>query len=238
MCVVAHPDDECFAFGGALALAAERGIEIYVVCMTDGQAARNRGNAASGADLGRMRRDEFAASCKVLGVARHELLDYHDGELINVSVSEAAGRLVERMRSFRPDVVITFGTDGGANLHPDHMMVSLWTTAAFHWSGQVKYFSDSGEVFRPERLYYQTTRFFIPNRQPPQPMPWTVTLDIRSVEERKYEAFRQHVSQAPLMEQTRGYFSKYGAEEFYSLVAANDPQPAQQSGDLFDGLGS
>ena len=112
MCVVAHPDDECFAFGGALALAAERGIETYVICMTDGQAAKNRGVAASGADLGRMRRDEFAASCKVLGVARHELLDYHDGGLINVSVQEAAGHLVERMREFRPDVVLTFGSDG------------------------------------------------------------------------------------------------------------------------------
>ncbi len=52
MCVVAHPDDECFAFGGALALAADRGIETYVVCLTDGQAAKNRGSAASGEELG------------------------------------------------------------------------------------------------------------------------------------------------------------------------------------------
>ena len=48
MCVVAHPDDECFAFGGALALAADTGIETYVVCLTDGQAATNRGDAAIG----------------------------------------------------------------------------------------------------------------------------------------------------------------------------------------------
>ena len=236
MCVVAHPDDECFAFGGALALAAERGVETYVLCMTDGQAAKNRGAAASGDDLGRMRRDELAASCKVLGVARHELLDYNDGALADVSIKEAAGLLVKRMREFLPDVVLTFGSDGGANSHSDHMMVSMWTTAAFHWSGQAKHFSDLGEVFRPKRLYYQTTRFFLPDRQPPQPMPWTVTLDVRSVEERKYEAFRRHVSQAPLMEQTREYFAKYGAEEFYTLVATDDPQPAQQSADLFDGL--
>ena len=53
MLVVAHPDDECFAFGGALALAAERGIETYVICLTDGQAATYRGEAASGEELGR-----------------------------------------------------------------------------------------------------------------------------------------------------------------------------------------
>jgi LmbE family N-acetylglucosaminyl deacetylase len=68
MCVVAHPDDECFGFGGALSLAANAGAETYVICMTDGQAASNRGTAASNEDLGRMRRDEFAASCAVLGV--------------------------------------------------------------------------------------------------------------------------------------------------------------------------
>ncbi|MBS1799336.1 MAG: PIG-L family deacetylase [Acidobacteria bacterium] len=236
MCVVAHPDDECFAFGGALALAVDRGVETYVICMTDGQAAKNRGSAASGVDLGRMRRDEFAASCKVLGVTRHELMGYRDGELTEVPIKEAAGLLVERMREFHPDVVLTFGSDGGANKHSDHMMVSMWTTAAFHWSGQAKYFAGSGDVFQPKRLYYQTTKFFIPNRQPPLPLPWTVTLDIRSVEERKFEAFRRHVSQAPLMEQTREYFRKYGAEEHYTLVATDNPQPARQSSDLFDGL--
>jgi len=102
MCVVAHPDDECFAFGGALTLAAERGVETYVVCLTDGQAARNRGDAASGEELGQMRRAEFAASCRVLGVAQHELLDYHDAQLERVDFSSAAGRLVERVRRFRP----------------------------------------------------------------------------------------------------------------------------------------
>jgi LmbE family N-acetylglucosaminyl deacetylase len=67
-------------------------------------------------------------------------------------------------------------------------------------------------------------------------MPWTVTLDIRSVRERKTEAFRQHVSQAPLMERTKEFFERYGAEEFYALVAAPDPQPARQETDLFAGL--
>ncbi len=59
------------------------------------------------------------------------------------------------------------------------------------------------------------------------PMPWTVTLDVQSVQARKEEAFRQHVSQAPLMEQTKELFERYGAEEFYTLVAAAEPQAAR-----------
>jgi LmbE family N-acetylglucosaminyl deacetylase len=236
MCVVAHPDDECYAFGGALALCADRGIETDVICMTDGQAAKNRGNAVSGVELGRMRRDEFAASCKVLGVTTHELLDYQDGQLIHVPFAETTERLVERMRRNRPSVVITFGGDGGLNTHPDHMMVSFLTTAAFHWAGQAKRVPDAGVAYQPARLFYVTTNVFLPQRQAPMPAPWTAKLDIRSVRERKLETFRQHVSQAPLMQETERFFDEHGAEELYTLIASNEPQPARQMLDLFEGL--
>lgn len=236
MCVVAHPDDECYAFGGALALYAERGIETYVICMTDGQAARNRGAAGSGSELGKIRREEFAASCKVLGVKEYELLGYQDGEIVNTPFVETAGRLVERMRRICPAVVITFGGDGGMNTHPDHMMLSFLTTAAFHWAGHEKRFPQHGPVFQPARLFHVTTNVFLPERHPPLPAPWTVTLDIRSVRERKSEAFRQHISQEPLMEQTRHFFEEHGAQEFYALIASKESQASRQTADLFEGL--
>jgi LmbE family N-acetylglucosaminyl deacetylase len=236
MCVVAHPDDECFAFGGALALAAERGIETYVICLTDGQAATHRGDAASGAELGRMRRDEFAASCGVLGVKHHELLDYQDARLEFADFSRSAGRLVERMRRFRPDVVITFGADGGLNTHADHMMVSALATAAFHWAGREKRYPDLAMVFQPKRLFHLSTNFFMPDRQAPLPAPWSVALDIEAVRERKNAAFRAHTSQAPLMERTKDVFERYGGQEFYTLMASAEAVPMRLAGDLFEGL--
>jgi LmbE family N-acetylglucosaminyl deacetylase len=236
MCVVAHPDDECFAFGGALALAADRGVETYVVCLTDGQAATHRGDAADGDALGSMRREEFRASCEVLGVTHCELMDYQDAQLESVEFSQTAERLVERIRRFKPDVVITFGGDGGQNTHADHMMTSMLTTAAFHWSGQPRRYGGAGDPHKAQRLYYVTANFLMPDRQPAMMMPWTVTLDIRSVRERKSEAFRKHVSQAPLMEKTREIFERYGAEEFYALVATTEPQACKLRTDLFEGL--
>jgi len=236
MCVTAHPDDECFAFGGALALSAERGIETYVVCLTDGQAATNRGDAATGEALGKVRREEFHRSCEMLGVTHHELMDYQDARLEFVEFSMAAGQLVERIRRFKPDVLITFGGDGGQNTHADHMMASMLTTAAFHWAWQPKRYPEAGEPHKAKRLYYVTANFHMPDRPPMMPMPWTVTLDLSSVRERKNEAFRQHVSQTPLMEKTKDIFAKYGAEEFYALVAAAEPQAARQGTDLFEGL--
>src|ERR1700743_1809814 len=99
MCVIAPPAEEFLAFGAALALAAERGVEIYALCLTDGQAATNRGTAASGKELGKMRRDEFVASCEVLGIQKHELLDYQDAQLEFSNFSQLTGDIVERIRS-------------------------------------------------------------------------------------------------------------------------------------------
>lgn len=236
MCVIAHPDDECFAFGGALGLASDRGVETCVVCLTDGQAATHRGEAGSGEELGKIRREEFAAACKLLGVTHYELLDYDDARMEFVDFPTAAGRLVERMRRFQPDVVITFGVDGGLNTHNDHMMVSALTTAAFHWSGRVNRYPEAGVVFQPKRLFHATTNFFIPGRPEPLPAPWTVKLDIRSVQARKAEAFRQHPSQGPVMETSRALFERYGCEEFYTLMAEAGAKPAVLSDDLFEGL--
>ena len=236
LCVVAHPDDECFAFGGALALAASAGVETYVICLTDGQAASARGQAASGEELGRMRRAEFAASCEVLGVKHHELLDYDDGRLEFVDFARVAGRLVERIRRFRPDVVVTFGGDGGLNTHADHMTVSMLTTAAFHWAGRERRYPELAQAFQPRRLYYLSTDFFMEDRQAPLPVPWTVKLDVRSVLQRKMEAFRAHTSQTPLVERTKDLFATHGDYEFYALAASPEARPAEQATDLFAGL--
>ncbi len=79
-------------------------------------------------------------------------MDYQDGRLEFVEFSVAAGRLVERMRRFKPDVVITFGGDGGQNTHADHMMASMLTTAAFHWAGQPKRYPEAGSRIKAKRL--------------------------------------------------------------------------------------
>ena len=233
MCVVAHPDDECFAFGGALALAADRGIETYVLCLTDGQAATARGTAETGEELGRIRREEFRASCNVLGVTHHELLDYQDGRLEFVEFSRVAARIVERMRRFQPALVLTFGADGALNTHADHMMVNALTSAAFHWSGRERRYPELAKAFQPQRLYTLSTEVFLPDRQAPLPSPWSVRLDISSVLPRKAEAFRAHVSQAPLMERTQTFFQEHGKYEFYTLAADACAQAVAQSDDLF-----
>ena len=125
LCVTAHPDDESGAFGGALLMAHRDGVETSLLCLTDGQAAHHRGDAADSAELGRMRSAELAAACEVLGVTRCEVLHYPDGDCRGRISMRSLVIIVEHIRSLRPQVVLTFPGDGGVNLHRDHTMVSM-----------------------------------------------------------------------------------------------------------------
>jgi LmbE family N-acetylglucosaminyl deacetylase len=240
LCVIAHPDDECFAFGGALALAAQRGVETYIICLTEGTAGSYRGTATSAAELGKLRRAEFAASCDILVVHHHEFLNdpdlYQDGKLEFANLSEMAAKIVARIRAIRPQVILTFGMDGGPNTHADHTTVSAATTAAFHWAGSPKRYPELGPLYTPQRLYHVTTDYFLPDRLPSLPAPWTLTLDIHSVSEQKIAAFAAHTTQAPLLTQIRPLFEKLGQQERYLLLASQIPQPASQSTDMFEGI--
>ena len=160
----------------------------------------------------------------------------HDGQLEHEHLSELAAGLVSHIRRLRPHVIITFGLDGGLNTHPDHTTVSAATSAAFHWSGSPKRYITIGDLWQPQRLYYLTGNFFLPDRRSPLPAPWTHTLDISSVFDKKKEAFAQHKSQAPLMQIAIPMFEKQAPEERYTLAAAVAPQPARQSTDLFEGV--
>jgi LmbE family N-acetylglucosaminyl deacetylase len=237
LCITAHPDDECFAFGGALAQAAQRGIETSLICITDGSAGSYHGTAKTTSELGQLRRAELAASCKLLGIRNYEVLDYQDGQLEFASFSNLAGDLVQRIRILRPHVIITFGGDGAINTHADHTVTSSVATAAFHWAGSPKRFPTLGELHTPQRLYYLTTDFFVEGRLRNIPAPWTHTLDVASVLPIRLEAMKAHATQAPLMERAGPLiFAKHGNTEHYALAAAPLPQPATQSTDLFEGI--
>jgi LmbE family N-acetylglucosaminyl deacetylase len=237
LCITAHPDDECFAFGGALALSAQRGIETSILCLTAGTAGSYRGAASSAEELGQLRRSEFAASCDILGVHHHEILDYQDGQLEHQTLSTLAADLVQRIRVLRPQVILTFGGDGALNTHADHTVTSSAATAAFHWAGSPKRFPTLGDLYTPQRLYYLTTDFFVEGRLRHIPAPWTHTLDVSSVLPLRMKAMKAHPTQAPLMERAGPLiFAKHGHTEHYALAAALVPQPATQSTDLFEGV--
>jgi LmbE family N-acetylglucosaminyl deacetylase len=245
MCFTAHPDDECGAFGGALIQAHQRGVETSVVCLTEGRAASNRGNARSGDELAALRRQEFAAALRVLDVTHGEVLAYPDGGLAREDFNRVTTALVERIRQFRPQVVLTFGGDGNVNLHPDHTMVCFFATAAFHWAGRTNFAPwqiTAGLLpYRPQKLYYGAAPFLANADAEEAPrialMPASLVLQLGGeLKARKFEAFQQHTTQAELLAKVKVVFEETGGEEKYLLAAAPGIPSSPLETDMFAGL--
>ncbi|MGA8530356.1 MAG: PIG-L family deacetylase [Acidobacteriaceae bacterium] len=242
LCVTAHPDDESGAFGGALLLAHRAGAETNLLCFTDGQAAHFRGVAADDAELARMRRAELSAACAVLGLTRCEVLHYPDGALAEQNFLELVGVVVERIRRLQPQVVLTFGADGGVNLHRDHTVASLATTAAFHWAARAELFPESGAAYAAQKLYYSSAPFVSVRDRPEltataATVPWSLELRLGALADEKMAAFGKHTSQQAVLERVgRENVRKGMAAERYLLAARRGLGPAAEDAGMWAGV--
>ncbi|HEY4639447.1 MAG TPA: PIG-L deacetylase family protein [Candidatus Udaeobacter sp.] len=240
MCVTAHPDDEAGGFGGTLLGYAERGVETSVVCLTPGQAATNRGDSRNDQHLAELRRQEFAASCEILKVSKPIILNYPDGQLYRQELNRVVYDLTMRIREFRPQVVITFGGDGGVTGHPDHSMAGVFATLAFHWAGRPNRYADqlkNGlEPHCAQKLYYGTADFALPNRPPITFAPQTAAIDITKYLETKIAAFKAHKTQAPLWPLFEENARRRGNSELYHLIASVHAKALHAETDLFAGI--
>lgn len=137
LAVLAHPDDETFRCGGALALLARRGVRVQVLTTT-------RGGAGSCGDpplctpeeLPAVRERELRCACAALGIEPPRLLDYCDGTLAEVDEDEAVNRVLAVVRELQPQVLLTWPPDGLSG-HADHVAVSRWTARAFQRAAEL-----------------------------------------------------------------------------------------------------
>jgi len=240
MVVTAHPDDEAGGFGGTLLKYHERGIETCVVCLTPGQAATHRGGAENDQELAERRRQEFAESCRILKVSKPVILNYPDGQLYRQELNRVVYDLTMRVRDFRPDLMLTFGPEGGVTGHPDHSMAGVFATMAFHWAGRPNRYADQLNnglgPHRTQKLYYQTADFALPNRPPITFSPPSAIIDIRDHLETKISAFKAHETQAPLFQLFEENVRKRNNTEMFHLAASVKSGAVHSESDLFEGV--
>lgn len=240
LCVTAHPDDESGGFGGTLLRYATKGVETHVVCLTPGQAATNRHGARTDDELAAMRRREFAEACKILKVTYSDVLDYPDARLYRLDFYTVVEELTRRVRSICPHVVITMGPEGSITAHPDHSMVSLFATMAFHWAGRANRYPEQLKqglkVHQAQKLYFLTSDFSLPDRGPVLTPPISTEVEVAEFVEAKISAFKAHRSQAPLFSRVEEVIRRRGGKEYYHLAAAITPAPRERETDLFAGV--
>jgi len=133
LAVFAHPDDEVFV-GPLLSHYARQGVRVQLAIVTDGAKGGPTGAGSPvGPELARVRAEEARCSCRALGIEPPLLLGFRDDELGRAN-DPPGGYLAEVVRAVRrllaqsrPDVVITWGPEGGYG-HPDHRLVGAVVT--------------------------------------------------------------------------------------------------------------
>ncbi len=166
--VLAHPDDETFGMGGTLALYAQRGVSVHLICATRGEAGEVAPHFLEGyQSIGELREDELRCAAGKLGLAGVHFLDYRDSgmpgspdnqhpqALAAAPIDEVAAKVTGYIRKLRPQVVLTFDPIGGYR-HPDHIAIHEATVKAFHAAGDPEQFPEAGAPYRPDKLYFHT----------------------------------------------------------------------------------
>ncbi|MEX2144576.1 MAG: PIG-L deacetylase family protein [Anaerolineales bacterium] len=153
------------------------------------------------------------------GMVGHED-NHHRDSLFNAPVDKVAEKIVAHIRRLQPQVVLTFDEVGGYH-HPDHIAINLATVRAFQAAGASDDYPKAGKPFQPEKLYFSAlsrkrlrrivTIMRLTGKDPSKvgrnkdidltmltsdrDTPPHVTINYRSVQERKDKADACHASQ-------------------------------------------
>lgn len=121
--VFAHPDDERIV-GPLLARYAREGHDVHLVLATDGRlGVREHAGVPAGDSLATVRAGEARCAAAELGIHPPILLGLEDAGLASfASLTRLREDLRRVFRELEPDVVLSFGPDGGTG-HPDHRLV-------------------------------------------------------------------------------------------------------------------
>ena len=273
----AHPDDEAFPVGGALATHTARGVQVRLITATLGEEGEIRQpGAATRETLGQVRRVELARAVRILGLQDHVILHYRDSGMagdpanqhpqafVNAPSTVVVERLVEEIRRYRPQVVLTFDP-AGLYGHPDHIAIHEWATEAFHRASDPtaypQHFRNGIGPYAPQRLFYsarprgfrlewaQTLRaegidFPIPdpNRANDGAPPETINLemDVSGQVEVKMGCILSHRTQVaadwPYDRVPRGAANRILGREYYIRAWPPVAEGERVSPDFFDGV--
>jgi len=233
LAITAHPDDECFLFGGALAMHARNGGRVCLLCLTDGQAGRTGGLVAVDR-LGALRRNELLRACAHLGIPEILTPGLADGALDEIGDEEGARIVREIIEEVGADVLLTFGPDGASG-HRDHKACWRWTMAAARgerlYAATFPVLPDgtSGEPRVGEPLGAR-------DENPDEPrggktLPVTTVVDVSALGDAKRRAFLEHRSQQDHLELFDTIMSDFDGEEYYHRV-----HPPWRDGDAVESV--
>ena len=176
----AHPDDAEKA-GGLASQYAANGHTVKLISMTNGDAGHHQ---IGGRQLALRRQEESRQSGRVIG-AEYVLLNHHDGEL--EPKMEIRKQLIEMMREFQPDLIITHRV---YDYHPDHRYTGQLVIDAY------TELSVPGNVsLIPYLKKFPVLAYMSDGFEKPYPFSPQIVIDITETIEKKIDMYHCHVSQ-------------------------------------------
>jgi LmbE family N-acetylglucosaminyl deacetylase len=169
---MAHPDDESFGMAGTIARYVGEGVEVHLICATNGDVGTaDPEHMQSYESMAQLRLAELTCAAAELGIARVFTFGYrdsgmtgspdndHPASLHRADPDNVARRIAGVIREVRPQVVVTFDPFGGYG-HPDHIKMHDATRLAFEAAGDPLSYPEQAaaglEPYRPQKLYYRT----------------------------------------------------------------------------------
>jgi LmbE family N-acetylglucosaminyl deacetylase len=162
----AHPDDESFGLGGLITRYVEQGVEVYLICATNGDVGTVAPEMLNGYNsVAELRLAELDCAAETLGLSQVYKLGFKDSGMMGSETSNdpaclwqapqevVTRRVVEVLREVQPQVVITFNKFGGYG-HPDHIAIQRATAEAFKLASDPAYVTDGYTPYQPQKLYY------------------------------------------------------------------------------------
>lgn len=164
----AHPDDESFGLGGMIAKYVSQGVEVSLICATNGDVGTVSPEMLNGySSIADLRLAELDKAAEILKLTHVFKFGYKDSGMMGSPTCDDSGclwqapqeevtrRVVEVIRQVRPHVVVTFNKYGGYG-HPDHIAIQRATTAAFPLAGDPTYQTGNLAPYAPQKLYYSS----------------------------------------------------------------------------------
>ena len=150
----AHSGDFVWRAGGAIALAASRGDDVHVICLSFGERGESQGlwrrEGMTLDEAKRIRREEAAQAAETLG-ADIDFLDLGDYPL---RVDDAAfNRIVELLRLYRPDTIITHVANDPYNR--DHNLAHETLLGARMVAQAMGHLTDNPPIGAPQVLMFE-----------------------------------------------------------------------------------
>jgi len=214
--IFAHPDDEVFGPGGTLATFANDGRDVYLICVTNGDAGQNSTNEER--ELGEIRREELLKSAKAIGVKKVYFLGYKDGTLNNNIYHEIAEKIKKILYELQPEFILTM-ENRGVSGHLDHVAVSMISSYVFEkltFIKEIWYYALTEEARAIQPPYFI---YFPPGYKKSD---ISKTVDISPVWDQKVAAMHHHQSQKHDIERLLGQFMKRPKEEYFIIVKRDE----------------